>query len=105
MMTNMERGRHRHLRGIALASALALGAAMVPSVALAADNYNPPPQIPSTAQCGTGASSGSFGAFGPGMNFGNTTSGHVQYPGNAQNGNGADGPGTGSNNSGVCGAV
>jgi hypothetical protein len=39
------------------------------------------------AQCGTGASSGSFGAFGPGNNFAG----------------GADGTQTGLNNSAVCG--
>jgi hypothetical protein len=39
------------------------------------------------AQCGTGASSGSFGAFGKGNNFAG----------------GADGYQTGLNNSGVCG--
>jgi hypothetical protein len=49
------------------------------------------------------AAHGSFGAFGKGFNFGNSTSGHVPYPGNAQNGNGADGPGTGANNATLCG--
>jgi len=39
------------------------------------------------AQCGTGAASGSFGAFGPGNNWAG----------------GADGRQTGLNNSGVCG--
>ena len=88
-----------------IATATVVAALAVPAVAGAADNYNPPSQIPSSAQCGSGAASGAFGAFGPGFNFGNTTSGHVPYPGNAQNGNGADGPATGANNSEVCGAV
>jgi hypothetical protein len=39
------------------------------------------------AQCGTGAASGAFGAFGPGNNFAG----------------GANGPVTGDNNSDVCG--
>jgi hypothetical protein len=50
------------------------------------------------------AGAGAFGAFGTGFNFGNATSGHVPYPGNATNGNGADGPATGSNNSNLCGS-
>ncbi len=65
---------------LALAAAFAIPA-------FAADNYNPPSQIPTTAQCGTGASSGSFGAFGKTNNFAG----------------GADGYQTGINNSGVCG--
>ena len=84
------------------AGALMLGSLAVP--AFAADNYNPPSQIPTSAQCGTGAASGSFGAFGPDENFGNSTSGHVSEPGNAQNGNGANGQQTGANNSNVCGS-
>ena len=43
--------------------------------------------IAAGAQCGTGAASGSFGAFGKGNNFAG----------------GADGQQTGLNNSGVCG--
>ncbi len=49
------------------------------------------------------AGHGSFGAFGSGFNFGNATSGHVPYQGNAQNGNGADGHATGANNANLCG--
>ncbi len=49
------------------------------------------------------AYAGAFGAFGPGVNFGNATSGHISEPGNALNGNGADGPATGSNNANLCG--
>lgn len=93
--------RLRIALGLAAAGVVAVGPAI--TSAYAADNYNPPSQIPTTAQCGTSASSGSFGAFGQGSNFGNATSGHVPEPGNAQNGNGADGPGTGLNNSSVCG--
>ena len=40
------------------------------------------------AQCGTGAASGAFGAFGPGNNFAG----------------GANGPATGDNNSDICGS-
>lgn len=54
----------------------------------------------SNTQC---AGAGAFGAFGTGFNFGNSTSGHVSEPGNATNGNGADGPGTGANNANLCG--
>jgi hypothetical protein len=57
------------------------------SPAVASDFYNPPPQIPQHAQCGTGAASGSFGAFGKNNNFAG----------------GANGPVTGDNNSDVCG--
>ena len=49
------------------------------------------------------AGAGAFDAFGQGFNFGNSTSGHTPYAGNAQNGNGADGQATGSNNSSLCG--
>ena len=59
----------------------------------------------STAQTNSSgcAGAGSFGAFGTDFNFGNSTSGQVPYPGNATNGNGADGQLTGSNNSNLCG--
>jgi hypothetical protein len=60
---------------------------LVPAAAFASDNYNPPSQIPTTAQCGTGAGSGSFGAFGQDYNFAG----------------GANGYQTGLNNSAVCG--
>ncbi len=49
------------------------------------------------------AGHGAFGAFGKDFNFGNSTSGHVPYPGNQQNGNGANGHLTGLNNSSLCG--
>ena len=49
------------------------------------------------------AGHGAFDAFGKNFNFGNSTSGHVPYPGNAQNGNGADGQATAANNSSLCG--
>lgn len=90
-----------------ITAAAAAAALAVPAVATAADNYSPPSQIPAAAQCGTGAGSGAFGAFGPGQNFGNSTSGHISEPGNPNtpNGEGADGPQTGLNNSGVCGGA
>ncbi len=92
------------IRAIAITLATVVGMLGVPAVAGAADHYNPPSQIPSGAQCGTSASSGSFGAFGRGQNWGNSTSGHVSEPGNpnAADGNGADGLATGDNNSDVC---
>ena len=49
------------------------------------------------------AGHGSFGAFGKDFNFGNDTSGHTPYPGNDQNGNGANGQATAANNSTLCG--
>lgn len=56
------------------------------------------------------ASAGAFGAFGPGVNFGNAISGHIDEPGGsnstspnaATEGNGADGQLTGSNNGSIC---
>jgi len=60
---------------------------LVPAASFASDNYNPPSQIPTTAQCGTGAGSGAFGAFGKGNNFAG----------------GANGYQTGINNSAICG--
>lgn len=58
------------------------------------------------------ASAGAFGAFGPGVNFGNAKSGHIDEPGGsntsspnaAPGGNGAAGQLTGSNNSNLCGS-
>jgi hypothetical protein len=90
----------RVVLGLTTVGLLAVGPA---AAAFAADNYNPPSQIPANAQCGSGAASGAFGAFGPGFNFGNSTSGHVPYAGNATNGNGADGHATGASNAAVCG--
>lgn len=87
--------------GLATAGLLGVGPA---ATAFAADSYSPPSHIPTTAECGSSAGSGAFGAFGPGVNFGNSTSGHISEPGNATNGNGANGPATGANNSSVCGA-
>lgn len=55
--------------------------------ALASDNYNPPSQIPTHAQCGTAAGSGAFGYFGKDNNLAG----------------GADGHQTGLNNSALCG--
>jgi hypothetical protein len=49
------------------------------------------------------AGHGAFGAFGKDFNFGNSTSGHTPYPGNNQNGNGANGQATGAANSSLCG--
>ena len=69
--------------------------------AFAANNYNPPTALNNTPNVCWGA--GAFGAFGPGNNFGNSTSGHISEPGNNLNGNGANGPQTGSNNSNLCG--
>jgi hypothetical protein len=66
-------------------AAVALSSAGSP--AFASDNYNPPPQIPQHAQCGTKAASGSFGAFGKNNNFAG----------------GANGDATGDSNSAVCG--
>jgi len=60
---------------------------LVPATSFASDYYNPPSQIPSNAQCGTGAASGSFGAFGHDNNFAGGANGHL----------------TGLNNSAVCG--
>jgi hypothetical protein len=60
---------------------------LVPATSFASDYYNPPSQIPSNAQCGTGAASGSFGAFGHDNNFAG----------------GANGYQTGLNNSALCG--
>ena len=53
----------------------------------------------SDAQCGSGASSGSFGYFGQQYNLGNETSGAYNWDGTP----GANGYQTGLNNSGVCG--
>jgi hypothetical protein len=78
------KARSRLVVGLFAAGLLTVGPA---ATAFAADNYNPPSQIPTNAQCGTGAASGSFGAFGKGNNFAG----------------GANGPLTGDNNSDVCG--
>ena len=80
---------------------------LVPAASFAADNYSPPSQIPSTAQCGTGAGSGSFGAFGPGQNFGASGEAWLDSvaleSASGPNGVGANGYQTGLNNSAVCG--
>ena len=72
--------------------------AIAPTTALAA--YSPPAQIPQSAQCGTGAGSGAFGAFGDkgdvAHDFGVNNLGSNGAPG-------ADGYQTGLNNSAVCG--
>jgi hypothetical protein len=87
------RVRNLMIAGVAAAQ-LAIGGSVATvalssagSPAFASDNYNPPPQIPQHAQCGTGAASGSFGAFGKNNNFAG----------------GANGPVTGDSNSDVCG--
>lgn len=87
----------------AAAAFLTLGSA---APAFADDNYNPPNQIPKTAQCGSGAASGGFGAFGALYNFGVPGESWVDTLGaNASGPNdlGANGYLTGLNNSGVCG--
>jgi hypothetical protein len=61
---------------------------LAPAASFASDYYNPPSQIPSHAQCGSGAGSGAFGAFGQVHNFAG----------------GANGYQTGLNNSAVCGS-
>lgn len=87
--------------------AAAVAALAVPAVAGAANNYSPPSQIPSSAQCGTAAGSGAFGAFGPGQNFGASGEAWVDAnygeAGSGPNGVGANGYQTGLNNSSVCG--
>jgi len=76
----------------------AAAALVLPSTVIAA--YSPPSQIPQSAQCGTGAGSGSFGAFGDkgdvAHDFGVNNLGSNSAPG-------ADGYQTGLNNSAVCG--
>ncbi len=86
--------------GLVAAGALAVGPAVA---AFGADNYGSMPGYGVSMSHTSCAGHGSFGAFGADFNFGNTTSGHVPYPGNATNGNGADGPATGYNNSNLCG--
>ena len=79
-------------RTITIAATVA--ALAVPSAAVAAGvnnpGYSPPEQITQSAQCGTGAGSGAFGAFG---NFGYIH----DFRG------GANGYQTGLNNSALCG--
>ena len=74
---------------------IAAAAIAVPAGASAAPNPN--------AQCGTGAASGSFGAFGehgvPGFHDQGQNKGGEPINGTI----GANGPGTGANNSAVCG--
>lgn len=87
--TNKERETDMNFRtrlGVGLATAgmivIATG-----GVAFAGNDYDVPSQIPSTAQCGSGAGSGAFGAFGKGNNLAG----------------GANGPLTGLSNSSICG--
>lgn len=91
----------------AAATALAFGSLAIPAFASNlgdGSGYGTQPGF-TVAQSQTQCSgAGAFDAFGQNYNFGNTTSGHiVGAPGNAQNGNGADGTLTGSNNSNLCG--
>jgi hypothetical protein len=71
----------------------AIAALAIPASAIAAGSndpgYSPPSQIPQSAQCGTGAGSGAFGALG--------------HFGSGSEAGGADGYQTGVNNSAVCG--
>jgi hypothetical protein len=81
-----------------IAVAVAIAALAVPAGALASGNGTPPSytelqgNVPSNAQCGTGAGSGAFGAFGDKNDFGTHDFG-----------GGADGYQTGLNNSSLCG--
>lgn len=83
-----------HLKRI-VPAILAAAAIAVPAAASAAPNPN--------AQCGTGAASGAFGAFGNNGSSGIHDMG--QNKGNAPYGGtlGANGPATGANNSAICG--
>ncbi len=72
---------------LAVGGLMAGGLALLPATSFAADNYNPPSQIPQHAQCGTAAGSGAFGALGKDNNMAG----------------GANGYQTGINNSAVCG--
>lgn len=90
----------------AVATTLALGSLAVPAFASNlgdGSGYGTQPGFTVATSNTVCAGHGSFDAFGQNFNFGNTTSGHVPYPGNAQNGNGADGAGTALNNSSLCG--
>lgn len=83
---------------VALAGALAFATA-----AYAGNGATPPGESTASTNSSGCSYHGSFGAFGQGFNWGNSTSGHAPYLGNYQNGNGANGPGTGANNSAPCG--
>lgn len=88
------------------ASALLLSSFAIPAFASTAgdgSSYGTQPGYAVAQSQTTCSGAGAFDAFGQGFNFGNSTSGHVPYPGNAVNGNGADGSATGSNNSNLCG--
>lgn len=77
----------------AFATVLMVAAVAVPSAFAqgppGGGGYNPPEQIPQSAQCDSGAASGAFGAFG-------TYGSPHDWRG------GADGGNTGDANSGVC---
>ncbi|GEM_PF-2068517 len=93
----------RRWRYLAVLAALPLATVVGMAAPSAASNGSTPPGYAVATGQTVCAGHGAFGAFGKGFNFGNGTSGHVPYPGNAQNGNGADGPGTGANNATLCG--
>lgn len=92
------------LRSGILAAALAISGAAWAGNAGDGSGYGTQPGYSNAIANSNGcAGAGAFGAFGAGFNFGNSTSGHVPYAGNAQNGNGADGQATGANNANLCG--
>ncbi len=92
--------------GIA-ASAIMLGSMALPAFASNSGDgsgYGTQPGYSTAITNSNGcAGAGAFDAFGKDYNLGNSTSGHFPGAGNAQNGNGADGTATGSNNSNLCG--